>query len=375
MADAATTIFGIIKPEVGASADTWGGKQNNNRDLYDKLFGAIATGGSSNAYTLTTGESYSALVTGMRFCVRWNHTNSGAATLNVDGIGAVALTKNGTTALASGDAVSGRYAIVAYDGTQWQVVAGISFQPLDAQLTTWAGFSPQAGSLPYWTDATTLADLVTSAASRAVLSAGSNAAIRALLDLEAGTDFYSYSAADTTFAKLSGATFTGDVAIDKSSTPLLDLKVSGVSKAQMFVSSTTNFLLGAAGQEWKFYTDGDVSMTLDTSHNLTVVGTVTGSSDAKFKTEIEDLSEQEAIEFLCGLRPRTFRKHGVRLVGFIAQEVAQVDERYVFENESRDEHGELIDTYLSLPAGAEWAAPLVRGFQALARRVAALESR
>lgn len=252
-------------------------------------------------------------------------------------------------------------------GTDFLSPAAIAaaYQPLDQQLSAWAGYSPSAGSMPYWDSGTTLAELVSTANGRAILSAANYAAMRALLDLEPGTDF----------VPKSGGTFTGDVVIDHASAPLLDLRLSGVSKAQLFVSSTSNFLLGAAGQQWLFYANNNLGMTLDASLNLTVVGTVTGSSDAKFKTEIEDLSEQEAIEFLCGLRPRTFRKHGVRLVGFIAQEVAQVDQRYVFENENIDESGELIGTYLSIPAGAEWAAPLVMGFQALARRVAALEAR
>lgn len=49
-------------------------------------------------------------------------TNTTAVTLNINSIGAKAVTKNGTTALASGDIQSASVVTVAYDGTQFQLV-------------------------------------------------------------------------------------------------------------------------------------------------------------------------------------------------------------------------------------------------------------
>lgn len=149
MADALSTLYGFTKPEVGASADTWGTKLNADISAIDKLLGAIVTTGSSNAYVLTTGQSLVAYVTLQSFFIQANFTNSGPATINVDGLGAKSLVKNASTALASGDMTSGRFYRVTYDGTNF-IVGGVfsdAYQPADATLAalaalSWASLKP-----------------------------------------------------------------------------------------------------------------------------------------------------------------------------------------------------------------------------------------
>jgi hypothetical protein len=58
--------------------------------------------------------------------------------------------------------------------------ADVGAQPADADLTTWAGLTPSANA-------------------QSLVTAANYAAMRALLDLEAGTDFYSITAADAAF--------------------------------------------------------------------------------------------------------------------------------------------------------------------------------
>ena len=53
MADSLTTNYDLVKPEVGQSADTWGGKLNANMDILDENLKAV----SDKADAVTTSEA------------------------------------------------------------------------------------------------------------------------------------------------------------------------------------------------------------------------------------------------------------------------------------------------------------------------------
>ena len=78
----------------------------------------LTTGGTSTAYTLTFSVAPAAYYNGQRFAFIVNATNTAAATLNVNSLGAKNLRKmvNGTaTALNAGDLAAGAYCEVAYN--------------------------------------------------------------------------------------------------------------------------------------------------------------------------------------------------------------------------------------------------------------------
>lgn len=78
--------------------------------------GTLVTTGSGNVYNLTTNNAHATLAAQGLIVFKADKTNTGAATLNVDGLGSKAMQANGT-ALASGDIISGLPYAVVYDAT------------------------------------------------------------------------------------------------------------------------------------------------------------------------------------------------------------------------------------------------------------------
>jgi len=64
-----------------------------------------------------------AYVTGAMFSFVVANTNTGAVTLNIDGLGAKALHRNGTEPVQAGDLTAGNVVVVIYDGTEFQLIS------------------------------------------------------------------------------------------------------------------------------------------------------------------------------------------------------------------------------------------------------------
>lgn len=85
-----------------------------------------ATASGTDTYTATISPAITAYATSQRFFIKFTNANTGAATLNLNSLGAKSLVKNGSTALSAGDIAAGAILIVAYDGTNFQIVGKIS---------------------------------------------------------------------------------------------------------------------------------------------------------------------------------------------------------------------------------------------------------
>lgn len=76
--------------------------------------GSIAASGSSNAFAVTSNRTIASLANNTVMAFTANHTITGAATLNLNGLGAKAIKRFNGNALASGDIVSGQPVAVLY---------------------------------------------------------------------------------------------------------------------------------------------------------------------------------------------------------------------------------------------------------------------
>lgn len=77
---------------------------------------------AANTYTANLTPAITAYTVGMVYFVLFTNSNTGAATMNFNGVGAIAMKKNGATALASGDIPAGAMVALLYDGTNFQVI-------------------------------------------------------------------------------------------------------------------------------------------------------------------------------------------------------------------------------------------------------------
>jgi len=101
-------------------------------DIQNASYIYAADSGGSDAYAITLAPAITAYVTGQLFLFKANTINTGAATLNVNGLGAKTIKKNVSSDLATGDILAGQLVKVIYDGTNFQLVSTIPAAALNA---------------------------------------------------------------------------------------------------------------------------------------------------------------------------------------------------------------------------------------------------
>ena len=115
-------IVNLAKGTVSTDAVNYGQLQSSVTQLL------TVTG--TDTYAGTASPTYTAYVAGDLFNFVVPNTNTGAATLNIDTLGAKAITRTGAVALVAGDLIATQIAQVVYDGTRFQLLNGNSFTNL-----------------------------------------------------------------------------------------------------------------------------------------------------------------------------------------------------------------------------------------------------
>jgi len=117
----------------------------NQQDLITAIEGGTdfyaASAVGTDSYAITIAPPITAYVTGMRFRFKADVANTGAATLAVSGLSALAIKKKNDQDVATGDIEAGQIVEVVYDGTDFQMQsqvatsAGVDIQEFTADGT------------------------------------------------------------------------------------------------------------------------------------------------------------------------------------------------------------------------------------------------
>ena len=108
----------------------------------------------TDTITATLSPTLTAYAGGQMFKLIPANTNTGAVTININSLGAKAITKNGATALESGDLAAGVLYVLEYDGTQFQALNILEATDIsgkaDLSGATFNGDVVMSGAMAKW---------------------------------------------------------------------------------------------------------------------------------------------------------------------------------------------------------------------------------
>ncbi|GAA5662580.1 hypothetical protein Brsp07_01049 [Brucella sp. NBRC 14130] len=92
-------------------------------DMQSGKWNYAAAAGSANALTATLDPAPDSYPVGMRLDIKISTTNTGAATINVNGLGAKSIVDRVGVALSAGDLIAGEIVSLIYDGARFRTIA------------------------------------------------------------------------------------------------------------------------------------------------------------------------------------------------------------------------------------------------------------
>jgi hypothetical protein len=257
---------------------------------------ALVTVTGTDTLVGTMSPTLSAYATGNQFAFVAAATNTSTVTLNIDGLGAKAVTRDGSTALVAGDIIIGKAQLVVYDGTRFQLLNSPSFTDLKATTLAVSGATTLSSNVTIGPPASGVALTVTgltanntanflSVASNSIVSIQSTAASSVGVGVEAknsvqtwqfglgvgigDSSWYLYDV--TRVAQPLKVTTSGNVTIAAPSSGTA-LAVAGLNTARTLSNTCTTavssfdagFGVGLAGGYWNLFTNGADPLAIGT---------------------------------------------------------------------------------------------------------------
>jgi hypothetical protein len=193
----------------------------------------LITVSGTDTITGTMSPTLTAYAAGQLFYFVAAGANTTTVTLNVDGLGAKAVTRDGSTALAAGDINSGEVVVVIYDGTRFQMInAANSFGN-----TTINGTLTVTGNTGLQANVSITSALSVGGVFAVTGNAGFQANVSITSALSVGGVFAVTGASTLTSASIS----TGNLTFSGTAQRITgDMSTATVSNAVLFQTSTTN---------------------------------------------------------------------------------------------------------------------------------------
>lgn len=247
-----------VKAYVDANAGGGGGMSDLVDDTTPQL------GGNLDLNTFTVGAATAADLT------KLNALTATATELNyVDGVTSAIQTQiNGKAATSHTHTASQITDFSTAADARISAAIGSTVQAYDADLTTWAGLTPSANA-------------------QSLVTAANYAAMRALLDLEAGTDFYSISAANAAFQPLDSDLTTLAGLTATTNNFIVSVSSAWASRTPAQVRTTLGLVVGTNVQAWDADLDAIAALTPTNDDILQrKSGAWANRTIAQFKTDL-----------------------------------------------------------------------------------------
>ena len=110
----------------GLGAGSGAADSANLSQVQSTVVKLLASVSGTDTITAVGSPTVAAYAAGQMFYFVAAGDNTGAVTINIDSLGAKAVTRDGSVALAAGDIKSGEVVVIVYDGTRFQVVSQLN---------------------------------------------------------------------------------------------------------------------------------------------------------------------------------------------------------------------------------------------------------
>lgn len=300
----------------GLGTGSAAGDSPNLSQVQSTVVKLLASVSGADTITAVGSPTVAAYAAGQMFYFVAAGTNTGAVTLNIDSLGAKAVTRDGSTALIAGDIQSGEVCVVVYDGTRFQLInAANAFGNIT--VTGVASFADGSASDPSITNTgDTNTGIFFPAADTIAFTEGGVEAAR--IDSSGNFLVGATSQLDgtgqtlSTSGRSSSCTFAIQAENGAGYNARIFMQCPGVDNAYVTYQRSTNRLFASVTAE----NSGPYVSSNGTSW--------TTNSDERLKTDIVDI--QYGLDAVLALSPKQYKYKTSEKValGLIAQEAIKV---------------------------------------------------